>query len=131
AAAAANVVPLCSCNQTTGFSVVGAPPYPPGEGPEVDWRVITPGYLSALRIPLIRGRDFTTADGPDAPPVMLVNETVSRRWFPDGGARPSRSRSEEHTSELQSRGHLVCRLLLEKKKIVKDKQRNNVHEDAT
>src|SRR5439155_13638580 len=29
------------------------------------------------------------------------------------------SRSEEHTSELQSRGHLVCRLLLEKKKILK------------
>src|SRR5690625_6830967 len=29
---------------------------------------------------------------------------------------PSNSRSEEHTSELQSRGHLVCRLLLEKKK---------------
>src|SRR5579884_4091363 len=30
--------------------------------------------------------------------------------------RPCRRRSEEHTSELQSRGHLVCRLLLEKKK---------------
>src|SRR5690625_7637490 len=30
--------------------------------------------------------------------------------------RPDCSRSEEHTSELQSRGHLVCRLLLEKKK---------------
>src|SRR5215510_15814691 len=29
---------------------------------------------------------------------------------------PQRRRSEEHTSELQSRGHLVCRLLLEKKK---------------
>src|SRR5690625_6980196 len=29
------------------------------------------------------------------------------------------SRSEEHTSELQSRGHLVCRLLLEKKKTIK------------
>src|SRR5207253_10620248 len=29
---------------------------------------------------------------------------------------PLRARSEEHTSELQSRGHLVCRLLLEKKK---------------
>src|SRR5439155_26421198 len=34
---------------------------------------------------------------------------------------PRRARSEEHTSELQSRGHLVCRLLLEKKKIVKNK----------
>src|SRR5271166_6987344 len=37
----------------------------------------------------------------------------SRSW----SSKPSRSRrSEEHTSELQSRGHLVCRLLLEKKK---------------
>src|SRR5207253_6504004 len=33
-----------------------------------------------------------------------------------GGQLPPKSRSEEHTSELQSRGHLVCRLLLEKKK---------------
>src|SRR5687768_18580694 len=34
-------------------------------------------------------------------------------------------RSEEHTSELQSRLHLVCRLLLEKKKKNKKKQQNN------
>src|SRR5439155_4577968 len=33
---------------------------------------------------------------------------------------PSQRRSEEHTSELQSRGHLVCRLLLEKKKNTMD-----------
>src|SRR5439155_7066898 len=33
-----------------------------------------------------------------------------------GSAPSARARSEEHTSELQSRGHLVCRLLLEKKK---------------
>src|SRR5439155_10418022 len=33
-----------------------------------------------------------------------------------GGSRKLDQRSEEHTSELQSRGHLVCRLLLEKKK---------------
>src|SRR3989442_7223129 len=37
-----------------------------------------------------------------------------RRSIP--GARSRRERSEEHTSELQSRPHLVCRLLLEKKK---------------
>src|SRR5439155_21477095 len=39
-----------------------------------------------------------------------------RRWPAKTRARRSSSRSEEHTSELQSRGHLVCRLLLEKKK---------------
>src|SRR5690625_5705233 len=40
-------------------------------------------------------------------------------------AQTSAFRSEEHTSELQSRGHLVCRLLLEKKKVthVKDKHK--------
>src|SRR5690625_5200721 len=37
--------------------------------------------------------------------------------LPAPGPRPRRRRSEEHTSELQSRGHLVCRLLLEKKKL--------------
>src|SRR5436305_7641653 len=44
----------------------------------------------------------------------------SSRGFPRGlllrRVRPGRERSEEHTSELQSRPHLVCRLLLEKKK---------------
>src|SRR5437870_10278200 len=34
------------------------------------------------------------------------------------------ARSEEHTSELQSRGHLVCRLLLEKKKKINTKNHN-------
>src|SRR2546422_1565718 len=43
-----------------------------------------------------------------------LRESRARSWaaFPF----PGRSRSEEHTSELQSRLHLVCRLLLEKKK---------------
>src|SRR5690625_5825466 len=45
----------------------------------------------------------------------------SRGFHTDGkdelcSGRRARQRSEEHTSELQSRGHLVCRLLLEKKK---------------
>src|SRR3989442_14858750 len=43
---------------------------------------------------------------------------------PDEQQHRGRWRSEEHTSELQSRPHLVCRLLLEKKK----KQKDNVHE---
>src|SRR5437660_9208165 len=38
------------------------------------------------------------------------------RWPTSSEGARSFSRSEEHTSELQSRGHLVCRLLLEKKK---------------
>src|SRR5436309_12095868 len=40
-------------------------------------------------------------------------------------------RSEEHTSELQSRENLVCRLLLEKKKIKKKTDQNNTHIHST
>src|SRR5437870_13594970 len=62
-------------------------------------------------------------------PYTTLFRSVSRfTWLPTAAGSPgyrcrmihwriSRpSRSEEHTSELQSRGHLVCRLLLEKKK---------------
>src|SRR5690625_7050994 len=44
---------------------------------------------------------------------ILMKENASRFYS------PAVERSEEHTSELQSRGHLVCRLLLEKKNIKK------------
>src|SRR3712207_6946619 len=40
----------------------------------------------------------------------------SQPWFRRNERKPSNGRSEEHTSELQSRQYLVCRLLLEKKK---------------
>src|SRR5258708_31546767 len=49
-----------------------------------------------------------------SPAELLLGPTVRSAW-PYRSAR-SRSRSEEHTSELQSPDHLVCRLLLEKKK---------------
>src|SRR2546428_3806594 len=48
-------------------------------------------------------------------PEVLRPSTVPRGSSPRGTAPPLR-RSEEHTSELQSRSDLVCRLLLEKKK---------------
>src|SRR5690606_39710321 len=55
------------------------------------------------------------------PPVALQAEFVSQIHFLDQlvGEDGLGARSEEHTSELQSRENLVCRLLLEKKKIKK------------
>ena len=46
----------------------------------------TPGYFPSAGIPLREGRPFGTTDGPDAPPVALVNETMARRWWPAGNA---------------------------------------------
>src|SRR5690625_5587353 len=53
-------------------------------------------------------------DGPDGVAVDGNPIGTQMEWRAIGD--PDTMRSEEHTSELQSRGHLVCRLLLEKKK---------------
>src|SRR2546422_6951822 len=52
---------------------------------------------------------------------------ISRRWIRRPRSHRS-TRSEEHTSELQSRLHLVCRLLLEKKKKDKGARAHEAHE---
>src|SRR5438445_6139453 len=68
---------------------------------------------------IIRGRLFGrssfTVNTPDAIRHVLVDNYENYTRTPVG-LRVLRPRSEEHTSELQSRQYLVCRLLLEKKK---------------
>lgn len=44
---------------------------------------ITPGFFSACRIPLMRGRDFTLADNKDSPRVVVIDENGARKWFPN------------------------------------------------
>jgi predicted permease len=43
---------------------------------------VTPGYFDALGIPLVRGRVFADSDSVAAPPVMVISESVARRYFP-------------------------------------------------
>lgn len=54
----------------------------PGESMSVNRARVAPGYLATLRIPLLAGRDFTESDQPAAAPVMIVNESFARRYFP-------------------------------------------------
>src|SRR5262249_11759839 len=46
----------------------------------------SPDYFKAMGIPLLQGRAFTEADRLQAPPVLIINETMARRVFPDGNA---------------------------------------------
>src|SRR5690625_6093055 len=57
--------------------------------------------------------------------------THARRLLDELGGRRGLGRSEEHTSELQSRGHLVCRLLLEKKNTTNNMLIVHLYESAT
>src|SRR5688572_30954745 len=61
-----------------------------------------------------------------APRGSVITRTFPRTT-PGQHPMPDRSRSEEHTSELQSQSNLVCRLLLEKKKKKKKKKTKHIH----
>jgi putative ABC transport system permease protein len=81
-------------------------PYPGDSDPHgrrlaVAYGVADAGYLSALHVTLLEGRNFTGTDDPDGPPVAIVNEVLARRFWPnesaigkplfiDGPARPPR-----------------------------------------
>lgn len=58
---------------------------PPNTSVPIDWRIASPGYFRAMGIPLLRGRDFTDADGPaPAPPVMIVSQATAKKFWGDG-----------------------------------------------
>src|SRR5438876_6744893 len=69
---------------------------------------------------LFRSRCRRAGGGRARPCCSRSRCSSRRRPLRGGGVRPLQGRSEEHTSELQSPVHLVCRLLLEKKKIKTD-----------
>jgi predicted permease len=60
--------------------------YKDGQYPDAFVRVVSDGYVGAMGIPLIAGRDFTGRDTPSAEQVMLINQTMARRVFPGENA---------------------------------------------
>ena len=57
---------------------------PPGEiNPAVTCPIVSPDYFRTLGIPLVRGRFFTEHDTENAPPVVIISESMARRYFPN------------------------------------------------
>src|SRR3989449_1145274 len=71
----------------------------------------------ALRVARVGWRRRVVLGGAGVDAHLAGSAAAPARPGPEGATRRGVDRSEEHTSELQSRLHLVCRLLLEKKKI--------------
>jgi putative ABC transport system permease protein len=74
-------IPLGSTMVTTTIQIDGRP-LPVAELPEVQFRRAMHDYFGAMGIPIVRGRGFTLDDGPTAPPVAVINETMAARLFP-------------------------------------------------
>src|SRR3712207_8676699 len=72
-------------------------------------------FRSSLRDPRERGDAAANAGRARGAVLRALAREVADRYSAGRGRAGGRTRSEEHTSELQSRQYLVCRLLLEKK----------------
>lgn len=65
------------------ISLDGAPSDPAGTIP-IQQNLITPGYFSVLRIPLVQGRAILREDNQQAGRVAVINQTMANRFWPDG-----------------------------------------------
>ncbi len=93
-------LPLAGQSWSSQFQAEGWPP--DRVGFEIVHRRADPGYFEALGIPLVRGRMFDSSDGPEAPLVVVVNETFAREHFP--GEDPLRPAPEQPRSTRGRRG---------------------------
>jgi putative ABC transport system permease protein len=83
AAAANSLAVIGSPQGGTGFHRQGTPELPLMERPSAVIRVVTPGYFRTLRIPVLRGREFTHADDANLTPGFVVNEAFARTYLSD------------------------------------------------
>jgi predicted permease len=75
-------LPLGSTSVTTVIEVQGRD-VPTAQRPEVEFRRALHHYFEAMQIPVRRGRGFDATDGATSPPVVVINETMARRVFPN------------------------------------------------
>jgi putative ABC transport system permease protein len=83
-AALASALPLAGpTRRLNGMEIEGRPPYEPGNEPAVDANFVSPEYFQTMGIQIRAGRPFTSQDGAEAPRVVIINETLVRRFFPN------------------------------------------------
>jgi putative ABC transport system permease protein len=82
-ASAVHLLPLTVTQSEADFEIIGRPML------KADWprtrthAINNTGYFRTMGIPLLRGREFNADDRRDAPPVVIINETLARKHFPN------------------------------------------------
>lgn len=76
-------VPFNGMVSSGSYSIVGYTPGPSEAAPHGRQEVVGGDYFRAMQIPLIKGRTFNDGDGPDSPPVVVIDEYLVGRYFRD------------------------------------------------
>jgi predicted permease len=76
-------LPIAGRNLRTDFTLEGRSLPPSGQLPLADYVSVSPTYFGVMQIPLVKGRQFTEHDVTGSPPVVVINEILARRFWPD------------------------------------------------
>lgn len=79
-------IPLTDSHGRSDITIEGMPLPKPGSYPHPDFHTISDGYVSALGIPLLQGREFVETDNEKGAPVVIINAKLARQYFPNGDA---------------------------------------------
>jgi macrolide transport system ATP-binding/permease protein len=99
-AAFATRVPLGLAGNSS--TTVGVEGYVPRENEEItiNYTIVGPRYFEAMGIPMRLGREFAGTDTAESPRVVVINEVMARRYWPDGNALGGRVRLGQNVSEV-------------------------------
>ncbi len=86
AAGVTQILPLGNRETYNSFNVAGRAPSPTNTRNDARNYTISPDYFRVLSIPVRRGRVFSETDTKNAPPVVIINEALVKKYFPDGDA---------------------------------------------
>jgi putative ABC transport system permease protein len=83
AAGLINYLPLQQWGHNGDIGIEGKGPFLPGQAPLAEYRAASPDYFRALGVPLVAGRYFNEQDRQNSTPVVIINQTLARRYLPD------------------------------------------------
>jgi predicted permease len=75
-------LPFAGSDPTASFNIQGRPTAPGDPGPHGAIRTVTPGYFTALGVPLLRGRYFTDDDRKSSQAVAIIDENLAKAYWP-------------------------------------------------
>jgi predicted permease len=81
---ATQLLPIRRDPVSDSFQIEGRPMRFPGDLLPAEYRVVTPGYFTAMRIPLLEGRFLSDSDTETSQPVVVISERLARLYFPQG-----------------------------------------------
>jgi putative ABC transport system permease protein len=83
AVAAISTLPLSGNETDTSFLIEGRPQPPPNQQPVAWYNSVSPDYFRAMEMRVLKGRTFTDHDDDKSPLVVIISETMARRYWPN------------------------------------------------